>query len=291
MSTRSPRTGSRHALGLTRRFQLVVVVLIMVLGGVGWAGLSSLASANRSLESVYRVDVTDQQVVTDLSGNLDDAEEMILRGWVTADVRLRARLTTRLNATDLPEIELDIDNLHGFASENPKEERIATQIRTQWVAFETLWGDGQRGNGLSADRFARVAAITASLDALTTDADEIYALENSYGTQHVLQARASAASGRRTMILALPLGVLLSLTTVLWLTRAVLPRILSGLDLLHGAPVGGAAPDPGPGEGRTAARAVAVALAVGVEGARVGAAQAQRAPHGGARGAAQGVEL
>ncbi|HEY5318007.1 MAG TPA: HAMP domain-containing protein, partial [Solirubrobacteraceae bacterium] len=225
----SPSSGSvrRRALGLTRRFQLILVILVIVLGGVGWVGLSALAAAHRSLESIYRVNVADQQVVTNLSGNLDDAAQTILRGWVKPDRRLLAQLTTRLTATDLPEIELGIEQLSGLAAGNSKEERIASEIAAHWIGFETLWGDGQWGNGLARNRGARIAAVTASLDALTNEADEINALENGDGTRAVRQARADAASSRQRMILALALGAFVSLATILWLTRAVLPRILA----------------------------------------------------------------
>jgi diguanylate cyclase (GGDEF)-like protein len=52
-------------------------------------------------------------------------------------------------------------------------------------------------------------------------------LENRAGTEHLRRARATASSSQHKMILALTLGVLISLAAVLWLTRAVLPRILS----------------------------------------------------------------
>jgi diguanylate cyclase (GGDEF)-like protein len=227
MSTRSPHTGKKHALGLTRRFQLVVVVLIIVFGVVGWTGLSSLSSAHRSLERIYQINVTDQQVVTDLGGTLDDAEETILRGWLTAAPGVREQLARRLTAIDFPEIELDIYKLPGLTVGRTTEKQVAADIAAQWVRFETLWGDGQSGNGASVDRFARVAAVTASLNTLTSSSDTINALENAEGTRNLWQARANASSSRHTMVLVLVFGVIVSLVAMLWLTRAILPRLLS----------------------------------------------------------------
>jgi diguanylate cyclase (GGDEF)-like protein len=221
------RGRSLPELGLTRRFQLVLVILIIALSAVGWAGLAGLSSSRRSLESIYRTNVTDQHVVTDLIGTLDDAQQVILRGWVTPDRRSLAYLATRLTATDLPGIELDISKLHEVATGNPQEAKTALAIGNQWVKLETIWGDGQWSNGSYRDRSARVAAVTTSLDGLTRAADTINALEFRDGIQRARQARADATSSQHTMILVLALGVIVSLATTLWLTRAVLPRILS----------------------------------------------------------------
>jgi diguanylate cyclase (GGDEF)-like protein len=227
MSTRSPHTGFRHALGLTRRFQLVLVVLVAALGSVGWAGLAGLSSSRRSLESIYQTNVTDQQVVTDLIGTLDDAQQLVLQGWVSPDRGSRATLAARLDSADLPDIELDISELHGVASGNPSEQKIATEIANQWISFETVWGNSQWSNGSYRDRSARVAAVTGPLTALATAADKINAFENIDGTRRARQARADATANRETMILVLAVGVLVSLAAILWLTRAVLPRTLS----------------------------------------------------------------
>jgi hypothetical protein len=64
------------------RFALVLVAFVLVLGGLGWAGLAGLSSVRGSLDRIYQGNVTDQQAVTSLSGRLDDAEELILRGWI-----------------------------------------------------------------------------------------------------------------------------------------------------------------------------------------------------------------
>jgi diguanylate cyclase (GGDEF)-like protein len=223
----SPRASYLQALGLTRRFQLVLVVLVLVLGAVGWAGLSGLSASRRSLESIYRTNVTDQQVVSDLIGTLDDAQQLILRGWVSPERATLAHLAVALNSTDLPRIELDISKLHGIASGNPQEEKIATAIGDQWIRAEAIWGDGQWSNGSYPDRRARVAAVTSGFATLTTSADIINALEYRDGTRRTQQARADASASKQTMILVLAFGVILSLATTLWLTRAVLPRILS----------------------------------------------------------------
>jgi diguanylate cyclase (GGDEF)-like protein len=222
-----PAHRHRHALGLTRRFQLVLVVLVIVLGGVGWAGLSGLAAADHSLGTMYQTNVTDQQAVTSLTSRLDDTKSALLEGWVTTDSRSRARLAQKLIATLLPETELAVSNLHEFVSGNPQEAEIAKDMAAQWAAFETLWSEGQWGNGRSPTRASRVSALTNSLGVLTAATDEINALENADGTRSVRQARLDGSSSRQTMILVLALGVLASLAAVLWLTRAVLPRVLS----------------------------------------------------------------
>jgi diguanylate cyclase (GGDEF)-like protein len=218
---------SLHALGLTRRFQLVLAVLVIALAGVGWAGLSGLSTAHRSLETIYRTNVTDQQAVTQLTSQLDDTENTILQGWVTTDPRSRAQFAQQLVATLLPQAELSVTNLHEFVSGNAHEAQIARGMATEWTSFETLWSEGQWGNGHYPTRAARVAAITASLATLTAAADEINAAEAGDGTKSVRQARVDGGSSRRMMILVLAFGVLVSLAAVLWLTRAVLPRVLS----------------------------------------------------------------
>ena len=217
-------------LGLARRFQLVFAVLALVLIAVGWSGLSALSTSGRSLDRIYRTNVTDQQVVTDLGGTFDNAQTVILRGWVTPDRRSRAQLASQLTAADLPRIELEVSELHGIAAGSPAQERIAAKTASEWAAFQTLWSAGNWGNGASADQAARVSAVTTSLDALTTSVNQINTLENSDGERRATQARVTASSTRQRMIVVLALGVVLTLAAVLWLTGAVLPRILSFAD-------------------------------------------------------------
>jgi diguanylate cyclase (GGDEF)-like protein len=216
-----------RALGLTRRFQLVLAVLVIVLGGVGWAGLSSLSAAHRSLETIYRTNVIDQRAVTNLIGVLDDTEVLILSGWASPGRDARSQLASRLNAVDLPQIQVAVASLHGFVSDNAKEARIARDLAAHWAAFQVQWADGTWGNGHYPTRATRVAAVTSALAPLTADADQINALEDADGTKAVRQARVDGGSSRQTMILVLAFGVIVSLAAVLWLTRAVLPRVLS----------------------------------------------------------------
>jgi hypothetical protein len=98
----SVRARRRRALGLTGRFTLVLVALVLVLGGLGWAGLAGLSSVRGSLERIYQGNVTDQQTVTNVSGRLDDVEELILRGWVTTDQRPREQLAAELDSASCP---------------------------------------------------------------------------------------------------------------------------------------------------------------------------------------------
>jgi diguanylate cyclase (GGDEF)-like protein len=216
-----------HALGLTRRFQLVLVVLVIALGGVGWAGLAGLSSAHRSLETIYRTNVVDQQAVTRLTSLLDDTENVMLRGWVSADARSRAPFSARLVTYLFPQIQLSVADLPEFVYDNPQEARIASDIATQWTAFQTLWSEGQWANSRHQGRAARVAALTGALGSLMAATDEINVLENKDGTKGVRQARVQGGTSRQTMIIVLAFGVIVTLAAVLWLTRAVLPRILS----------------------------------------------------------------
>jgi hypothetical protein len=63
------RASRRRGLGLAGRFAFVLVGLVLILGGLGWAGLAGLSSVRGSLEQIYQGNVTDQQVITKLSGD------------------------------------------------------------------------------------------------------------------------------------------------------------------------------------------------------------------------------
>jgi diguanylate cyclase (GGDEF)-like protein len=225
-SVRPASAGHRHRLGLARRFWLVLAVLVLVLGGVGWAGLAGLSSANRSLSRIHQINVTDQDVVRMLAGRVDDAQLLILRGRVTANPRSRDQLASRLSTSVLPEIRLGMSNVRLLTADNPSQSKLATKIGAQWSAFEAMWEEGQWGSGRYRHQSAHVVAITASLRQLNALADELYALQNAVGTRYYRQARANEASSQQTMLLVMVLGVITSIVTVLWLTRAVLPRML-----------------------------------------------------------------
>jgi diguanylate cyclase (GGDEF)-like protein len=221
------RASRRRGLGLAGRFALVLVALVLILGGLGWAGLAGLSSVRGSLEQIYQGNVTDQQTVTNLSGRLDDAQELILRGWVTTGQRPRQQLAAELVSRALPDVELGVAEVTRAAADNPAQASAAQDLTTRWAAFKALWGQSQWGSGPSSGQSARATAVVAALDALNADANQIAKLETIEGAHRYQTALATERSSRRTMIIALVLGLLASLAIVVWLTRTVLRRILA----------------------------------------------------------------
>ena len=221
------RASRRRGVGLTGRFTLVLVALVLVLGLLGWAGLTGLSSVRDSLEQIYQGNVTNQQTITNLSGRLDDAQELILRGWVATGQRTREQLAAELVSRVLPGVELGIAEVTRAAADNPAQASVAQDLTTHWAAFKALWGQGQWGTGPASGQSAHVKAVITSLDALNADAHKIAKLENIEGFQRHQTALANERSSRRTMIIALVVGLLVSLGIVAWLARTVLRRILA----------------------------------------------------------------
>ncbi|MGI8571213.1 MAG: diguanylate cyclase [Solirubrobacteraceae bacterium] len=221
------RVRRKRALGLTGRFALVLAAFVLVLGGLGWAGLIGLSSARGSLDRLYEVNVTNQNVATSLTGHLDDAEQLILRGWVMPDPAGRAQLSAALNSHVLPQVDLGITKVGQLAADNPQQTKIAQDLTARWAAFRALWGGDQWGSGPYSRRSAHNGAVLGSLNALTADADRINNLENVAGAQEHRDAVANVLGSKHLMIAALIVGFLVSLAIVLWLTRTVLRRILA----------------------------------------------------------------
>jgi hypothetical protein len=104
-------------------------------------------------------------------------------------------------------------------SERPptvQQASVAQDLTTRWDAFKALWAQGQWGSGTSRGQSAHARGVIASLDALNADANQIAKLENIEGAQRHQTALANERSSRRTMIIALVVGLLAS---VVWLTR------------------------------------------------------------------------
>ena len=113
------------------------------------------------------------------------------------------------------------------AADNRAQASVAQDLTTRWAVFKALWARGQWGSGRSSGQSAHATAVIAALDALSADASQIAKLENIEGAQRHQTALANERSSRRTMIIALVVGLLASLAIVVWLTRTVLWRILA----------------------------------------------------------------
>ncbi len=205
----------------------MLVALVLVLGGLGWAGLASLSSVRGSLEQIYLGNVIQQQAVTNLSGRLDDVQELILRGWVTTGQRSREPLAAELVSRILPDVELGIADVTRLANDNPAQAIVAKDLTTRWAKFKALWAQGEWGSGPFSGRSAHAAAVVAALNGLNADADQIGKLQNIEAAQRHRVALANERSARRIMIAALVVGLLASLAIVVWLGRTVLRRILA----------------------------------------------------------------
>ncbi len=140
-----------------------------------------MSSVRGSLDRIYQDNVTTQAAVATLGGHLDDARELILRGWVTPAPRARASFASQLVSAVLPEVELEIAQIGNAASDNPVQAKIAHDLATRWVEFRTLWAPGQWGQGPAAGHTAHAAAVVASFDALNTDGNRIMSLEKAEG--------------------------------------------------------------------------------------------------------------
>jgi diguanylate cyclase (GGDEF)-like protein len=213
-------------VGLTARFAIVLLTAVLVLGALGWTGLAALSSASGSLNSIYRGNVTDQQTAANLRGSLDDAEELILRGWVTPTTRERARLASVLKSRVIPAVELGIATANQLASDNPKQAKVALDLTADWGSFKALWSQAHWGKGSSASRAAHAPAVIRSLDGLNAGAAAITRIETIEEVARYHEAVANERSNRRTMIVALVIGLAASLAIVVWLIRAILRPIL-----------------------------------------------------------------
>lgn len=216
----------RVRLGIQRNLVVILTALTLILAILGWSGLSGLAAGRRSLERLYQHNLTDQQAVYQLSGHLDDAEELILRGWVSADRATRALLAAQLVSRTLPRVEIGIAEVTRAAADDAAQTKIAQHLAAQWTRFKALWGDGEWGSGASAGRSHHAMAVVGALDTLNNDANALSKVEMQEAAAGHRRALAAELSSRRAMIAALIAAVMVSLAIVVWLRRSLLRRIL-----------------------------------------------------------------
>jgi diguanylate cyclase (GGDEF)-like protein len=220
------RGAPKRNLGITSRFVLVLLVLVVCLTGMAAAGFAGLRSARNSLNTLYEENVVKTREATDLVAHLDDAAQSVLESLLAKGAAARRPLTNDLVSTLSPAIEVGIANLLRLNTSYPDEERATVDIAEDWGDFRKLWTNESLGRK-GETRSAQATELTNAMDLVTTDADDLVHFEGDQAQLLHQRALSTYDASVRSMILILVLGLLAGVGVVLWLIRGVLPRTLA----------------------------------------------------------------
>jgi len=221
------RGAGGHHLGIRARFALVLAAGMLLLAGVGATGVAALVSARGSLGRIYTDSVVTTEVISNLAGRLDDAEEAALYGLVTVQSRERQLTATELESRILPNVAVGIANTTRLVADNPAQVRVARRLSADWAASLQMLAGVQFENGSLASRSTTAAALKSVLDRATSDAHQLAQSEGIESTHNYRQALAAYHADLRLVIAAALITALVVALLALWLVRGVLPRTLA----------------------------------------------------------------
>ena len=217
----------RCRLGISARFGVVLVAVVLALIGVGAAGLAAVSSTHKSLDLIYSDNVVTAQMETDLESRLHEVEATVLKGLLTGAPQVQARESVALATNVLPAVGLRIATVAGAVDDNAVQGAYITGLERSWSSFTHAFAEGGLGGGSLAARNARAALLAPMLEQAATDAHEIYLAEGAEAKQRSETAAATYHDNVRLVIEIVVLGLLASLLIVVWLIRSMLPRTLA----------------------------------------------------------------
>jgi diguanylate cyclase (GGDEF)-like protein len=212
---------------ITTRFVLVLVVLVLSLVAVGGVGLAGLQSAREYLSVIHQDNVLNNRVIVDLQESIDETQEQVLELKAAEGSIERGHITVRIVSATFPAVEVGIAEVIQDLDEFPDSERVAQRIESDWARFRTLWGTGQLSDRNPAVRSAGVEQALGILRSAEANLHNLLGLEGAEADTRYREAAASYTSSVRLMIAILILGLVLGGGALLWLIRAVLPRMLT----------------------------------------------------------------
>lgn len=177
-------------------------VLLILMGIIGWAGLSAASTASQANRGVLEREITILNILLSLTADTYANEEAALLRSMVGDPREQAELDAILTRLD-GEVAGHFDALAQFAVGNPEEEEILETLRAAWDGYvevrESLeLADGTGGN-----------VETASFDALFDRFDEVTRGLNEFGDHEAEHVNESVdqveqlIDSRRALILRL----------------------------------------------------------------------------------------
>jgi diguanylate cyclase (GGDEF)-like protein len=212
---------------MTKRFVLVLVVLVLSLTAVGGVGLAGLYSAHRYLSELHQDNVLNTQTIVDLRVDIDDAHQRVLELIGTADPAARQRIAQSIVSLTIPTIEVGFARTIQAMEGSPDSEGLARAAQSEWAGFRTVWGTDALTDANPQARAAAAERATASLESAEADLRDLLGLEAGEADDRNSDAESSYVLTVRLTVVGLIAGLVFAGGALLWLIRSVLPRMLT----------------------------------------------------------------
>lgn len=214
-------------LRVSGRFAVVLVGVVMAIGAVGWAGVDAVGTTHASLDRIYTDNVVTSERISELGTRLARARQQVVAGLLLDDAAEQQRIAAGLTSSALPQLEVMIDEVNRLVADNPVQRRLATALRARWAAFTALYGNGQlSGSGVAA-RQARARELTAALDAVSAQQQQLFATESIEAANRERDAEADYHHSLWLMLVIAGAGLGACVLIVMWLIRSTVPRVRS----------------------------------------------------------------
>lgn len=217
----------RYSIRISLRFGLVLAVLLPALCAVTAAGLHGLNTGRQGAHSLYEDHLRGTLKVTTLQSALQDTQRASLELLLEDDPAHRQRLNTEVTTNLIPAVQTALGPVAALSAQDPKELAALQTINASWAKFEAVLAD-QLPTAITPAAHVTVA------DEINTEFNAAVTAAKSITTQEATEADVAYRAAVRDydvsielMLAAGIVGLLLSIATVIWLIRSVLPRTLS----------------------------------------------------------------
>ncbi|HZQ84840.1 MAG TPA: MCP four helix bundle domain-containing protein, partial [Acidimicrobiales bacterium] len=205
-----------------------LVIVLVVTGAVGWAGLRGVQRANRAAQTVYVQQVGPVVELSHTAGDIREQRQLFLLHVITTD------------AAQLPPLEAEIDRLDARTQERfddlaktwatrPVELDSLARLRQSYSVFRRLWTDrtlplsrnGQKAEAADTVRGPGTSAFLAVDSAL----NDLVSTSDLSVRREVTAAHKAFKNDRNVLVLVLVLGFLVALGIVYALARGLVRGI------------------------------------------------------------------
>ncbi|HEV2923106.1 MAG TPA: diguanylate cyclase [Solirubrobacteraceae bacterium] len=217
-------------LPIAAKFAGMLVVLVVALFAVGFAGLRGLATLNSHANRLYGDHIVTLQKTTALAADTARARNVALEVIASGSPSDVDQLEQELGVKVVPQVTADIDALRLAHAGDPSTERAKIeQIAGLWDRFLSLRTRGpldQLFGGRSAAHNGAVAdRVRAIFDPLEAQTVKQTTAETTQAGSLAQQATMSYRHSRELVILIGALATLLGAIVLSLLIRAVVPRV------------------------------------------------------------------
>jgi methyl-accepting chemotaxis protein len=199
------------------------VVVLLLTGVVGVAGLVLAGNANQDSEAIFTDEVRGLVVVGDVITAANEVRRAGLLHVIEANEDTRSSLENQIAELDRDVQEL-FDDLEGFWAGQPTKLRLLEDLRDDWEAYAAA-RDGvlelsRSGNEAEA-RALTTGEVHDLFQQVGDDLDQVAAANETQAQTRLDRASAAFNSGRNTVVGVIVLAVLVGFTTAVMLSRRI----------------------------------------------------------------------